>query len=128
MELPSPAARSRLGKLGRVRFEISGFQGEIPTPNRIGQLGDLTGYRSLTGYHSQVSNRVFRTLDTALHVHQGNWPTLVVGLVAIAVIVMSTEKHRFVDSKLWHAKCSILSIQMFESDDSLPRTVSGPRF
>lgn len=47
----------------------------------LGQLGDLTGYSS------EYSNKVAKTVDLLFHVDQVDWPTLVVGLVTIALIL-----------------------------------------
>ncbi len=47
----------------------------------LGQLGDLTGYDS--GY----SNKLAKTVDLLFHVGQIDWPTLLVGLITIGLIL-----------------------------------------
>lgn len=48
----------------------------------LGQLGDLTGYSS------EYSNKVAKTVDLLLHFDEIDWPTLVVGLVTVALILL----------------------------------------
>jgi SulP family sulfate permease len=48
----------------------------------LGQLGDLTGYSS------EYSNKVAKTVDLLLHFDEIDWPTLVVGLVTVALILV----------------------------------------
>jgi SulP family sulfate permease len=48
----------------------------------LGQLGDLTGYSS------EYSNKVAKTVDLLLHAGQVDWPTLAVGLATIALILL----------------------------------------
>ncbi len=48
----------------------------------LGQLGDLTGYSS------EYSNKVAKTVDLLLHLGQIDWPTLAVGLATIVLILL----------------------------------------
>jgi SulP family sulfate permease len=47
-----------------------------------GQLGDLTGYSS------EYSNKVVKTVDLVLHFNEISWPTLAVGLATVALILL----------------------------------------
>jgi SulP family sulfate permease len=74
-------------KLGfLVRFisnsVMTGFLSGLGILTIMGQWGDLTGY------HSEASNKVFKTIDTGLHVKAFNLPTLTLGLITIAVLVL----------------------------------------
>ena len=48
----------------------------------LGQLGDLTGY------DSEYSNKVIKTVDLVLHVDEVSWPTLLIGLLTIGLILL----------------------------------------
>ena len=48
----------------------------------LGQLGDLTGYSS------EYSNKVAKTVDLLLHFDEVAWPTFCVGLLTIALILV----------------------------------------
>jgi sulfate permease, SulP family len=48
----------------------------------LGQLGDLTGYSS------EYSNKVAKTIDLLLHIGDVDWPTLAVGLATVALILL----------------------------------------
>jgi sulfate permease, SulP family len=48
----------------------------------LGQLGDLTGYSS------QYSNKVVRTVDLVLHFSEVSWTTLAVGLATVGLILL----------------------------------------
>lgn len=48
----------------------------------LGQLGDLTGY------DSEYSNKVVKTVDLLLHLGQVDWPSLAVGLATIGLILI----------------------------------------
>lgn len=60
---------------------LRGFITGIAVNIILGQLSDFTGYSSA------FSNRVIKGLDTLLHVNQMDWPTLLVGVVTVALIV-----------------------------------------
>ena len=47
----------------------------------LGQLGDLTGYSS------EYSNKVVKTVDLVLHFDEVSWTTLAVGLVTVGLIL-----------------------------------------
>jgi SulP family sulfate permease len=75
-------------KLGSITRFISnsvmtGFMTGVALLIVLGQLGDLTGY------DSAYSNKVFQTIDLALHFGQVHWPTLGVGLATIALILLT---------------------------------------
>lgn len=48
----------------------------------LGQLGDLTGYSS------EYSNKVVKTVDLVLHFDEVSWTTLAVGLVTLGLILL----------------------------------------
>lgn len=48
----------------------------------LGQLGDLTGYSS------EYSNKVAKTIDLLFHLGEIDWPTLAVGLATIGLILL----------------------------------------
>jgi len=48
----------------------------------LGQLGDLTGYSS------EYSNKVAKTIDLLFHLDEIAWPTFCVGLLTIALILL----------------------------------------
>ena len=48
----------------------------------LGQLGDLTGYSS------EYSNKVAKTVDLLFHLGEIDWPTLAVGLATIGLILL----------------------------------------
>jgi SulP family sulfate permease len=73
-------------KLGQLTDFISnavmtGFISGVAVQAIIGQVGDLTGY------YSEVGNKILRVLDTALHFRAIDLPTLAVGLLTMAVIL-----------------------------------------
>ncbi len=77
-------------KLGQYTKFISntvmrGFLTGVAILVILGQLGDLTGYRS--GF----SNSVVRGVDTMLNVNQFDWTTLLIGLGTIAFIWFLTR-------------------------------------
>jgi SulP family sulfate permease len=74
----------RLGFI--VRFVsnavMTGFLNGIAVLIILGQLGDLTGYRS------RFSNNVARALDLALRLDQIHIPTTIIGLLTLGLIVL----------------------------------------
>ncbi len=60
---------------------LRGFITGIGVNIVLGQLGDFTGYPSA------FSNKVVKGIDTLLHVAQWHWPTFVVGLVTVLLIL-----------------------------------------
>jgi len=58
-----------------------GFVNGVAVLIILGQLSDLTGY------DSAYANKVAKTLDTLLHLDQIHWPSLLVGLLTIAIIL-----------------------------------------
>ena len=74
----------RLGFL--VRFVsnavMTGFLSGLGVLIVLSQLGDLTGYSS------QFSNKVMQSADLILHIDQIDLPTTIVGLAAIALILI----------------------------------------
>ena len=74
-------------KLGfLVRFisnaVMTGFLSGLGVLTIMGQWGDLTGY------YSDAGNKVFKTIDTGLNVQAFDWPTTVLGLITIALLVV----------------------------------------
>src|SRR5512147_2097883 len=74
----------RLGSL--VRFVsnavMTGFLSGLGVLIVLSQLGDLTGYSS------EYSNKVARSIDLLFHLNEINVPTTIVGLVTIALILL----------------------------------------
>jgi len=74
-------------KLGfLVRFisnaVMTGFLSGLGVLTILGQVGDLTGY------YSDAGNKVFKTIDTLIHYQEIDLPTLVLGLLTIALVVV----------------------------------------
>ncbi len=74
-------------KLGRLMRFVSnsvmvGFMNGVALLIILGQLGDFTGYSS------DYSNRVVRTVDLMFHLGQVDLPTVVVGLTTVILIVV----------------------------------------
>ena len=74
-------------KLGfLVRFisnsVMTGFLSGLGILTIMGQWGDLTGY------YSEAGNKVFKTIDTGLHVQAFDLPTLTIGLITIGVLIL----------------------------------------
>lgn len=61
---------------------LTGFMNGIAVTIVLGQLGRLTGYNSAAG------NRITQTLDLVLHLNQVDIATTVIGLGAIALILI----------------------------------------
>ncbi|MCB9114011.1 MAG: SulP family inorganic anion transporter [Caldilinea sp.] len=61
---------------------LRGFLTGIGVNIILGQLGDFTGYASSYG------NKVVKGADTLLHAAQWHWPTFLVGLVTVVLIVL----------------------------------------
>lgn len=61
---------------------LTGFMNGIAVAIVLGQLGDLTGFKSEAG------NRITRTLDLLLHLNRVDVPTTLLGLGAIALILV----------------------------------------
>lgn len=61
---------------------ITGFITGLAVTAILSQLGDLTGY------YSEAPNKVFQALDTLLNLSGIDPPTLVIGLSAMAIIVL----------------------------------------
>jgi sulfate permease, SulP family len=79
-----------LFKLGNLlRFVpnsvMVGFSNGVAILIILGQLSDLTGYES------QYSNKVAKTLDMFLHLDEVNWAAFLVGLITIAVILLASR-------------------------------------
>ncbi len=83
----------RLGFL--VRFVsnavMTGFLNGVAVLIILGQLGDLTGFRSSYG------NSVTRTLDLLLNLDQVHWPTTLIGLLTLGGIsaLLATRWRKF---------------------------------
>lgn len=61
---------------------LRGFLTGIGVNIVLGQLGDFTGYAS------SYSNKVVKGIDTLLHVAQWHWPTFLIGLVTVVLLVL----------------------------------------
>jgi len=61
---------------------MTGFLAGIATSIVLGQLGDLTGYAS------QAGNKITKALDLLLHFNQVNFPTTLIGLGTIALVLL----------------------------------------
>ncbi|MEP7368419.1 MAG: SulP family inorganic anion transporter [Dermatophilaceae bacterium] len=61
---------------------LTGFINAVAVNIVLGQLANLTGHAS------EAANRVTRAIDTVLHVASFDWPTLAIGLVTIALILL----------------------------------------
>jgi len=61
---------------------LRGFITGIGVNIILGQLGDFTGYASA------FSNKVVKGIDTLLHVTQWHWPTFLVGMVTVVLILV----------------------------------------
>jgi sulfate permease, SulP family len=74
----------KMGSLVRfVPYSVmTGFLNGVAILIILGQVGDITGYSS------DYSNKVMKTMDTALHAQEVILPILFVGLVTIALIVV----------------------------------------
>jgi SulP family sulfate permease len=74
----------RLGTLARFvsNAVMTGFLTGIAVLIIVGQLGDLTGYES------EVSNKVLAAIDLLLHPGQIDLPTLAIGLLTIVLILV----------------------------------------
>ena len=90
-------------KLGfLVRFisnaVMTGFLSGLGVLTILGQVGDLTGYNSDAG------NKVTKTIDTILHPSEIDNPTLLLGLLTIAIILLINrtrfEKYSFLAAVL----------------------------
>jgi sulfate permease, SulP family len=107
---------------------ITGFMNGIAVSIVLGQLGNLTGYTSEAG------NRVTRTLDLLLHLHQADIATTAIGLSAIALILV-LGRTRFHQFKLVLALLVITaiaflwqptSVQLVKSIAPVPRSLPMP--
>ena len=80
----------KLGSL--VRFVsnsvMTGFLSGLGVLTILGQVGDLTGY------YSEAEQKVFQALDTLVNWQQIDGATLLVGLLTIALVVL-TDRTRF---------------------------------
>jgi SulP family sulfate permease len=61
---------------------LRGFITGIAVNIILGQLSDFTGYSS------DYSNKVIKGLDTLVHFNQVDWPTLLVGMVTVTLIIV----------------------------------------
>jgi SulP family sulfate permease len=107
---------------------LTGFMNGIAVAIVLGQLGDLTGYKSEAG------NRITRTLDLILHLNQVNVPTTLIGLGAIALILILArtplKQFNLVLALLiitglvflWHPA----SIQLVKDISPVPRSLPAP--
>ncbi|WP_083506628.1 SulP family inorganic anion transporter [Leucobacter sp. G161] len=75
---------AKLGSL--VRFiptaVLVGFINAVAISIVLGQLDNFTGYES------SGSNRILKAFDTVLHVFEFSWPSLLVGVTTVALILL----------------------------------------
>jgi len=78
---------------------MTGFLSGLGILTVLGQVGDLTGYSS------EVNNKVLRLIDTVLHWREIGLPTLTVGLLTIIIILVANrtrlEKYSFLVAVLF---------------------------
>jgi len=78
---------------------MTGFLSGLGILTVLGQVGDLTGYSS------EVNNKVLRLIDTVLHWREIGLPTLAVGLLTIIIILVANrtrlEKYSFLVAVLF---------------------------
>ena len=67
---------------------MTGFLTGIGLLTIMGQVGDLTGF------YSDAGNKVFKTIDTLFNISLIHIPTLVIGLLTMAIIFLS-DRSRF---------------------------------
>lgn len=74
----------RLGNLLRFvsNAVLTGFMTGISLLIILGQLGELTGY------HSEQGNKVLKAADLLLHLDQIHLPSLAIGLITVAAILL----------------------------------------
>jgi SulP family sulfate permease len=80
----------KLGSLVRYisNSVMTGFLSGLGVLTILGQVGDFTGY------YSEAEQKVFQTVDTLINWQQIDWPTLAIGILTIALVVI-TDRTRF---------------------------------
>lgn len=117
----------RLGSLTRYvsHAVMTGFLSGIGLLIVLGQLGTLTGYTS------EFSNKVLRTIDLAFHLNQIDPPTFILGLLTI-MFVLGLERSRLrpVSMILALACITLLvplfgweSVQLVRDTSTIPRSL-----
>jgi SulP family sulfate permease len=66
---------------------MTGFITGVAAQAILGQVGDLTGY------YSQASNKIVQVFDTIVNFREINIPTLAIGLLTMAVILVVERSH-----------------------------------
>ncbi len=80
----------KLGSLMRYisNSVMTGFLSGLGILTILGQVGDFTGY------HSAAEQKVFQAIDTLFHWQQIDWGTFLIGVLTIALIVI-TDRTKF---------------------------------
>ena len=80
----------KLGSLVRYisNSVMTGFLSGLGVLTILGQVGDLTGY------YSEAEQKVFQAIDTLIHWQQIDWATLIIGILTIALVVI-TDRTKF---------------------------------
>lgn len=96
---------------------MTGFLNGVAVLIILGQLGDLTGYRS------PLNNTVARALDLLLHLNRVDVPTTIIGLVTLALIVLLLRsrwrKFAFIIAiGIATALLTLLSLPVFGAEES----------
>ena len=89
---------------------MTGFLTGIAINTILGQVGDLTGY------YSDGPNRVFRAIDTLLHMSSWVWPVFAFGLMTMVIIALldRTKYSRF----SYVAGLGVVTVLVFLADPS----------
>ena len=117
----------RLGFLMRFisNAVMTGFLSGLGVLTILGQVGDLTGY------YSDASNKVLRTIDTILNRQEIDVSTLAIGLLTIAIILVINrtrfEKYSFLAAVLLTTILAAIidqpSIAVVGDSTLIPRTL-----
>ncbi len=107
---------------------LTGFMNGIAVAIVLGQLGELTGYKSEAG------NRITRTLDLLLHLHLVDIATTLIGLGTIALILVlgrtRLQKFDMVLALLVITALAALwqpaSVQLVKNISPVPRSLPMP--
>ena len=107
---------------------LRGFITGIGVNIVLGQLGDFTGYAST------FSNKVVKGIDTLLHVTQWHWPTFLVGMVTVLLILLldRTRLNKFsllialVAASLLVPLLNLTDVPLVSSLGPLPDTLPRP--
>jgi SulP family sulfate permease len=115
-------------KLGfLVRFisnsVMTGFLSGLGVLTILGQVGDLTGY------YSDASNKVFKTIDTIINWQEIDPATLVLGIITIAIVILisRTKYERYAFAVAVVGVTLLAFIPIFDSVLLVGETTEIPR-